>query len=84
MQLVVVLIDQRDDGLVQFVGRDVAEAERALRADGPAAPVGVDRTRVAVVGQGMQPATRRPPEHRDQGALRDPGHLADRGDPPPA
>ena len=47
-------IDDLGEDEVEFVGRARAAAERALRADGPAAPRGVDRARIPQPGQRVQ------------------------------
>ena len=62
-------------------GRSAPAAERALRAHRAPAAADLDRPRVAVVGEGVELAARRPPDHRHQRGLGEPRDLADARDP---
>ena len=70
-------VDEADERRRRAPRATGAAAQRALRADRAAAPAGPHRPRVAVVGQRVQVPAGRPPEHRDERALGQPGDLAD-------
>ena len=75
-------VHQRDEHGVERLGRGRRPAERALGADRAPATAALHRPGIAVVGQGVQVAAGRPPEHRDQRRLAERGDLADRRDAP--